>query len=73
MLYIIIVLVYYENEIIFSTKTRGHPGLSGHHVRERATAEPLINCEGAMQWLVVKVTTFDTRSAIWRYSYILKL
>lgn len=47
-------------------KTRGHHGPSGRRVRERATVEPLINSEGAMQWLAAKVITSDTKSAIWR-------
>lgn len=54
---------------IFSMKIRGHPGLSGRRVRERVTAEPLINYEGAMRWLAVKVTTSDIRSATWRLEH----
>lgn len=47
-------------------KTRGHRGPSGRRVRERATAEPLINSEGAMRWPAAKVTMSDTKSATWR-------
>lgn len=49
-----------------SMKTRGHRGPSGRRVRGRATAEPLINSEGAMRWPAAKVTTSDTKSATWR-------